>query len=314
VLSSSRFDDILAMIDGTELNSLVIDYKDDVGWLLTRSATAARLNPTANDRAKFNDISELVGRLKARNIYLIARIVTFKDPIFARTHPEKAILDNRTGKTFKSGDGLSWASPHDPDFRAYNLGIAQEAAAVGFNEIQFDYIRFPDVSRTADLNYRNTRGESKAETVQSFLLDARRELSPLRVYIAADVFGLVTTTRDDMRIGQYWEAVSNAVDYICPMMYPSHYANNSYGLAVPDQFPYELIQRGLRDALRRNDAMESPAQIRPWLQGFTATWVKGHINYYPAQVRAQIKAAADSGVKSYLIWHPSGRYNPAAYR
>jgi hypothetical protein len=314
ILSSARFDEILKMIDETELNALVIDYKDDVGALLTGSATAARFNPAANEKVKYADISELVRRLKARNIYLIARIVVFKDPIFAQTHPEKAIFNNRTGQVYKSGDGLSWASPHDSDFRAYNLGLAREAAAAGFNEVQFDYIRFPDVPRTADLNYRNPTGASKAATIQSFLLEARRELAPLKVYIAADVFGLVTTTRDDMRIGQYWEAVSNAVDYICPMMYPSHYANRSYGLPVPDQHPYELIDRGLRDALRRNRGLETPAGIRPWLQGFTATWVKGHINYTPAQVRAQIKAAADNGVNSYLIWHPAGRYNPAAYR
>ncbi len=314
VLSSSRFDSILQMIDETELNALVIDYKDDIGGLLTKSPTAARLVPEANNKAKYADISELIRKLKAKNIYLIARIVTFKDPMFARAHPEKAILNNRTGQVFKSGDGLSWASPHDDDFRAYNIGIAREAAAAGFHEIQFDYIRFPDVPRTADLNYRNTTGASKAQTIQSFLLEARRELAPLKVYIAADVFGLVTTTKDDMRIGQYWEAVANAVDYICPMMYPSHYANRSYGLPVPDQHPYDLIDRGLGDALRRNRALATPAGIRPWLQAFTATWVKGHIVYTPTQIKAQIKAAADNGVKSYLMWHPSGRYNAAAYR
>ncbi len=314
VLASERFDEILKLLDETELNALVIDYKDDVGWLMTKSATAARLVPVANDKAKYDDIAELIKKLKARNIYLIARIVTFKDPMFAKAHPEKAIMNNRTGQVFKSEDGLSWASPHDREFRDYNIGIAKEAAAAGFNEIQFDYIRFPDVPRTMDLDYRNTTGASKAQAIQSFLLEARRELAPLKVYVAADVFGLVTVTKDDMRIGQYWEAVSNAVDYICPMMYPSHYANRSYGLDVPDQYPYELIDRSLRDALKRNRAMETPAQIRPWLQGFTASWVKGHINYTPAQVKAQIKAAADNGVKSYLMWHPSGKYNAAAYK
>ena len=314
VLSSSRFDDLLKLLDETALNALVIDYKDDVGWLMTKSATAARLVPAANEKAKYKDISDLIKKLKAKNIYLIARIVTFKDPMFAKAHPEKAIMDRRTGQMFRSEDGLSWASPHDRDFRDYNLGIAKEAAAAGFNEVQFDYIRFPDVPRTMDLDYRNSTGASKAQAIQSFLLEARRELALLKVYVAADVFGLVTVTRDDMRIGQFWEAVSNAVDYICPMMYPSHYANNSYGLGVPDQYPYELIDRALRDGLKRNRGMETPAQIRPWLQSFTASWVKGHINYTPAQVKAQIKAAADNGVKSYLMWHPSGKYSAAAYK
>jgi len=314
VLSSSRFDEVLKLLDETDLNALVIDYKDDVGWLITKSATAAKWVPAANDKAKYQDISALIAKLKARNIYLIARIVTFKDPMFAKAHPEKAIMNNRTGQVFKSEDGLSWASPHDLDFRDYNIGIAKEAAAAGFNEVQFDYIRFPDVPRTADLNYRNPSGASKAQTIQSFLLEARRELAPLKAYIAADVFGLVTVTKDDMRIGQYWEAVSNAVDYICPMIYPSHYANRTYGLDVPDKYPYELIDRSLRDALKRNRAMETPAQIRPWLQAFTATWVKGHISYTPTQIKAQIKAAADNGVRSYLMWHPSGKYNAAAYK
>ena len=314
VLASSRFDEILTMIDETELNALVLDYKDDLGELLTRSATAARLNPAANEKVRYQDAGDLIRKLKAKNIYLIARIVTFKDPLFARTHPEKAILDNRTGRTFKSDDGLSWASPHDRDFRDYNLGIAREAALAGFNEIQFDYIRFPDVPKSADLNYRNPGNVSKAAAIQSFLLEARKELAPLNVYVAADVFGLVTTTKDDMRIGQYWEAVSNAVDYICPMVYPSHYANGSYGLKIPDQHPYELIDRTLGYAIRRDKAQPTPARIRPWLQGFTATWVKGYIPYGPAEVKAQIKAAKDSGINSYLIWHPSGRYNAAAYQ
>src|SRR5437773_804991 len=161
-----------------------------------------------------------------------------------------------------------------------NLLFRNMAAAVaGFNEIQFDYIRFPDVARNANLNYRSPGSQSKAQAVQSFLLEARRRLRPLNVYVAADVFGLVCTTADDMDIGQYWEAVSNAVDYICPMMYPSHYANRSYGLRVPDQQPYELIDRGIKDALRRNRNLATPARLRPWIQAFTATWLKEYHQY-----------------------------------
>ncbi|GEM_PF-309962 len=315
VLASDRFDSIINLLDTTELNALVIDFKDDVGGLLTKSATAARLVPQANATAKYNDVSELIQKLKAKNIYLIARIVTFKDPLYVKAHPESAIINKANGQVYKSGDGLSWSSPYDSGFRAYNIALAKEAAEAGFNEVQFDYVRFPDVPRAANLNYRNGSSDSiKAEVIQNFLLEARRALSPLKVYIAADVFGLVTTTVDDMRIGQYWEAVSNAVDYICPMMYPSHYANTVYQLPIPDARPYDLIYRGLADALARNKELHPPAQIRPWLQGFTASWVKGHINYGATEVKAQIRAAADQGVDSYLIWNPTGTYNPAAYR
>jgi hypothetical protein len=311
---SARLDELIEIADQTSINAFVIDVKDDRGDLLFRTEAAAKYNPEANRKALREDPRPLLQRLKAKNIYCIARIVTFKDPSFASAHPQKAILNDRTGKPFQSTDGMTWASPYDSDFREYNLDVAREAAAAGFQEIQFDYIRFPDVARTARLNYRNSGGQSKAQTVQSFLLEARRRLSPLKVYIAADVFGLVCTTVDDMDIGQYWEAMSNAVDYICPMMYPSHYANRSYGLRVPDRQPYELIDRGIHDALGRNHNLATPARLRPWIQGFTATWIKEYRDYGVAEVKAQIKALADNGVTSFLVWNPSNRYLKEAYR
>jgi hypothetical protein len=312
-LSSRRLPEILALARQTSLNALVIDFKDDVGELLAASATAARLNPAANRKSRRRDLPSLMRQLKAENLYLIARIVTFKDPIYAREHAASAILDQRSGRPYQSRDGLTWSSPYDPDFRAYNLGLAEEAAAAGFHEVQFDYVRFPDVSRDARLNFRTTSSQTRAQVVQNFLLEARRRLEPRGIYLSADVFGLVCTTVDDMRIGQYWEAVSNAVDFICPMMYPSHYANGSYGLDIPDRHPFELLDRGLRDAKRRNLNLETPSTIRPWLQGFTASWVKGHRVYGPSEVRAQIRALERHGVDTFLIWHPGGKYDAAAY-
>ena len=313
VLGSRRFPEILALARQTSINALVIDFKDDVGELLTSSATAERLNPEANRKSRTRDLPALMRQLKAENLYLIARIVTFKDPLYAREHAGSAILDQRPRQPYRSRDGLTWSSPHDAGFQAYNLGLAEEAAAAGFNEVQFDYVRFPDVSRTTRLDFRTESSQTKAQVVQSFLLEARKRLEPRGIYLAADVFGLVCTTVDDMRIGQYWEAVSNAVDFICPMMYPSHYANGSYGLDVPDQHPFELLDRGLRDAKRRNLNLDTPSTIRPWLQGFTASWVKGHRVYGPAEVRSQIRALERHGIDTFLIWHPGGKYDRAAY-
>ena len=307
-LASDRFPEILELARQTSINALVIDFKDDVGELLTESATAERLNPVANRKRRKRDFPKLMRQLKGENLYLIARIVTFKDPMYAHEHAPSAILDRRTGRPYRSRDGLTWSSPYDADFRGYSLGLAEEAAAAGFHEVQFDYVRFPDVSRDARLDFRTGSTQTKAQVVQAFLLEARRRLEPHGVYLAADVFGLVCTTVDDMRIGQYWEAMSNAVDFICPMMYPSHYANGSYGLAVPDQRPYELVDRGLRDAKRRNLNLDTPAIIRPWLQGFTASWVKGHRPYGPEEIRAQIRALERHGIDTFLIWHPGGKY------
>jgi hypothetical protein len=313
VVGSHRFPEILALARKTSINALVIDFKDDIGELLTQSSTAARLNPVANQKSRNRDVPKLIRELKAANLYLIARIVTFKDPIYAHEHTTSAILDARTGRPYQSRDGLTWSSPYDAEFRAYNLGLAEEAAAAGFDEVQFDYVRFPDVSHDTRLDFRASSAQTKAQVVQNFLLEARRRLEPRGVYLAADVFGLVCTVVDDMRIGQYWEAISNAVDFICPMMYPSHYANGSYGLDIPDRFPFELADRGVRDAKRRNQNLDTPAAIRPWLQGFTASWVKGHRNYGPAEVRAQIRALERNGIDSFLIWHPGGKYDAAAY-
>jgi hypothetical protein len=311
--SATRLNALLRMADSTDVNALVIDVKDDRGHLLFPTEAARRFHPTAK-RPLLKDVAPLIRRLQEHKVYPIARIVTFKDPSYTAAHPEKAILDPASGQPYKSRDGLTWATPYDREFRAYNLAVAREAARAGFREIQFDYIRFPDVSRSRRLDYRDSSGQSKAHTIQSFLLEARGQLAPLQVYVAADIFGLVCTVSDDMNIGQYWEAVSNAVDYLCPMMYPSHYGPDVYGFPVPDREPYGVIAHGLDDALERNRNLATPAQLRPWLQAFTASWVRGHRSYGVAEVQAQIRACRERGIDSYLIWNPSNRYTAAAYR
>jgi len=311
--SSRRLTEMIQIADNTAINALVIDVKDDRGDLLFPTAAAQRYHPAAK-KPLLKDVAPLLRRLQEHHIYPIARIVTFKDPSYTAAHPEKAILDPATGRRYESRDGLAWATPYDSEFRAYNLAVAREAALAGFREIQFDYIRFPDVSKSRRLDYRDSSGQSKSRTIQSFLLEARGQLAPLQVYVAADVFGLVCTVADDMNIGQYWEAVSNAADYLCPMMYPSHYGPDVYGFPVPDQEPYGIIARGLDDSLKRNGNLATPAQLRPWLQAFTASWVRGHRSYGVAEVQAQIRACRERGIDSYLIWNPSNRYPAAAFR
>ncbi len=312
-VSGSRLDELIRLADTTDINALVIDFKDDRGDLLMPTEAARRYHPGAKDPV-MKDVGPLIKRLKEHGIYPIARIVTFKDPSYTRAHPGKAIMDPETRKPYESRDGLTWASPYDPDFRAYNLALAREAAEAGFREIQFDYIRFPDVSRSRKLDYRNASGVSKAQSIQDFLLEARGQLAPMRVYLAADIFGLVCTVRDDMNIGQYWEAVSNAVDYLCPMMYPSHYGPDVYGFRVPDKEPYGVIARGLDDSLKRNRNLVAPAELRPWLQAFTASWLKDYRTYGITEVKEQIRACRERGIQSYLIWNPGNRYTAGAYR
>jgi hypothetical protein len=310
--SSNALARLMEVVDSTDINALVIDVKDDVGVTLHKSAAAEKYNSKASANAPLKDLAAFAKRLRDRGVYLIARIVTFKDPLYAKNHPDRAIINRRTGQLFRSKDGLAWASPYDADYRAYNLAVAAEAARAGFNEIQFDYIRFPEVPASQSVDYRNKSRQSKAEAVQSFLIEARRSLHPLNVYVSADVFGLVCAARDDMDIGQYWEAMSNAVDFISPMSYPSHYANGSYGLAVPDLRPYDLMDRATRDALKRNRNLATPARVRPWIQAFTARWLPKYKKYGVEEIKAQIKAIRDNGINSYLVWNPGNHYKDQA--
>jgi hypothetical protein len=309
--STSKIDALIDLVDQTSLNAMIIDVKDDNGRLLFYSEAAAQYNPGANDKIYIKDIDTFIQKLKAHNIYLIARIVTFKSPIYAKANTDQAIV-YKNGGLYSDADGLIWASAYNEALWAYNVGIAKEAAAVGFDEIQFDYVRFPAISNKDRIDFRNETGASQVATIQNYLKYAYEELSPLHVYVSADVFGWAATAINDVGIGQHWEAISNVVDYICPMMYPSHYGPNNFGLPVPDAQPYATIDASVKDALDRNANLETPARIRPWIQDFTATWVTGHIRYGAAEVEAQIEALSDNGIDEFMLWNAGNNYSKDA--
>ncbi len=310
--ATDKLDALIDLLDRTQLNAMVIDVKDDNGFLLFYSETAEKMNPKANDRVYIKDMQAFVDKLKEHDIYLIARIVTFKSPIYAKANPDKAIVYKGTSNLYSDADGLIWASAHNRELWDYNIGVAKEAAKWGFNEIQFDYVRFPAISNKDKMDFRNPDNESQAATIQKYLTKAYEELSPYNVYVAADVFGWAATAINDVGIGQHWEALTNVVDYICPMMYPSHYGPNNFGLSVPDAYPYETIDRSLKDAFERNSNVLTPARIRPWIQDFTAGWVKGHISYGVPEVEAQIKALEDNGIHEFLLWNAKNNYHEGA--
>lgn len=312
-----RLDKLIQLAKDTDINTFVIDVKDDHGNMLFETEAANKFDTGANKNAPIKDIEAFMKKLKENNIYTIARIVSFKDPKYAARYPEAAITRKSNGQPYTKRDGIIWVSAHDRKLWEYNIEVSKEAAKAGFNEIQFDYVRFP-VSNGGKLDklvdYKNELNESKQVTIQKYLKYAYKELSPLNVYIAADIFGQVGSVTDDMDIGQYWEAVSNVVDYVSPMMYPSHYGNGVYGLSVPDAYPYETIDRGIKDALERNKNIETPGIIRPWIQDFTASWVKGYIKYDVEEVKAQIKALEDNGVNEYILWNAANRYTEDALK
>ena len=310
--AGAKLDSLIKLAEETEINAFVIDVKDDFGNMLFKTKAAEKYAPSANDKAPIKNIDEFIKKLKEKDIYTIARIVSFKDPTYAQYNTDKVIINKQTNQPFVNKDGIIWVSPHDRTLWDYNIAVAKEAAIAGFNEIQFDYVRFPasDGGKLDEiLDYRNEKNEGKAETIQNYLKQAYSVISKEEAYISADVYGLVGSVPDDMHLGQYWEAVSNYTDYISPMMYPSHYANGTYGVAVPDADPYNTLLQGAKDAVLRNENLETPAQIRPWIQSFTASWVKGYIKYGPEQVKAQIKALNDAGIEEYLLWSASNNYD-----
>lgn len=307
--ASSKLDEIIALIDATELNALVIDVKNDDGNILFYSEAAEKYVPGANKGVQIEDMESFMKKLKDHNIYTIARVVTFKSPQFAKAYPEKGITYRGSGNLYYA-DGSYWASPFDQDLWDYNIAVSKEAVLHGFNEIQFDYVRFPATGSKLDksLDFKNPGGHSKTYAIQEFVKKAYEEISPLEAYIALDVFGWTATTINDSGIGQHWEGMTNVSDYMSPMVYPSHYGPYNFGIPVPDARPYETVYASMKDAMDRNANVETPAKLRPWLQAFTAKWVDGYIPYGRNEIQAQIQACRDLGIEDYIFWSSSNNY------
>ncbi len=297
------------LAEETNINTFVIDIKNENGYLLFRSEAAGRHIPAANRSVMYRDTSELrkiLKKAKKNNIYIIGRVTAFKDDTYAKANPGSAVFDNETNDIYLDRDKLRWVSPHNRKYWEYLVELSEEAADLGFNEIQFDYVRFTDWK--SNLNFRNTQRESKAKAIQEFLKFAYARLRKKEVYVSADVFGLVGSASDDLNLGQYWEAISNVVDYISPMIYPSHFSNGFATIPIPDREPYKTIFVAARDAVARNRNIKTPAIIRPWIQGFTAIWLKDHLDYGKKEILDQIRALEEHGIDEYLIWNPKNRY------
>ncbi|MGH3055659.1 MAG: putative glycoside hydrolase, partial [Gaiellaceae bacterium] len=228
-------------------------------------------------------------------------------PLLAAAHPEWTIrLRADSTRPWLDRHGSRWLDPHQDAPWRYAAELACEAVALGFSEIQLDYVRFPEDARLErDAAFSLAHGRSRAQVIRDQLVVTTGRLNTLRVPITADVFGLTTTDTSGMSIGQRWELIVAAVDVVQPMMYPSHYWPGSYGFANPNAHPSAVITRGLRDAKRRTAAVPGAALIRPWYQDFTL----GAPRYGAAEVRAQIEAGYAEGILSWLLWNPRSVYS-----
>lgn len=307
--STKRMDALIDLARRTEINAFVIDIKDATGYISHRTDVPLAHEIGATEERRIRDLPALLDRLEEEGIYPIARIVVVKDPILATFRPELAIQDTAGGIWIDSKE-IVWMNPFEEELWAYNVAIAREVAEMGFPEIQWDYIRFPDAPESdyARAVFPGGEGQPRAEAIRGFLAYVKKNLADLPVRSTADVFGVTTTFRRDIGLGQLWESFIDVVDVALPMVYPSHYWEGSFGYSDPNAYPYEIVRAALRDALRRSEKVPGAGMTRPWIQDFTL----GAPIYGAPEVRAQIQAAYDVGIQEWILWNPSTRYTEAA--
>lgn len=309
--STNNMANLIELVESTELNTMVIDIKNDSGEITYKmdNEVAKEIGATVN---YISNIKDLVARLKEKGIYLIARVVAFKDPILAENKPELSIK-NADGTIFRDRSNLAWVNPYKKEVWEYLVSVSKQAAEIGFDEIQFDYIRFSTDSGMKQVSFgEEAKDKSKIEAITEFTKYAYEQLNPLGVYVSADVYGTIINSNVDANIvGQSYVEMAKYLDYICPMIYPSHYANGSYGINYPDLEPYYLIKKVLEDSkivLDTGEEKEHLAIVRPWLQDFTATWVEHHQKYDAEEIKEQIQGVYDAGYEEWILWNGSNRY------
>lgn len=363
---TSNMDSLIDLVDRTELNTLVIDVKNDEGRVVCEMDTPL-VSQIGAVKRYVQDMPSLVQKCKEKGIYLIARIVAFKDPFLAAAKPEWS-LHNADGTVFYDKDGLAWVNPYEPGVWDYLLEVSKGAIELGFDEVQFDYVRFSTDSGMKQVDFGPlAEGKAKEDAVTEFVSYAADALHAMGAAVSADVYGVVIDSEIDQQIvGQDYSQLCSVLDAISPMVYPSHYGPYNYDIPVPDAQPYDTVLAAMQAsrkvlagldpklegtakstgtvsgndvtvsgnaAVSGNDASvsgndtgpqvipftkeeiaamepmeEVTAAVRPWLQDFTATWVAGHIQYGPQQIRDQIRAVYDAGYEEWILWNAANRY------
>lgn len=307
--SIKKVDNIIASIKKSQINAVVIDIKDYSGYLSYDSRLPI-VDKYGLREIRIKDLPGVIKKFHDQDIYTIARIAVFQDPALSQKKLDWAVLNKDTGKVWRDYKGLSWLDPANPEVWDYHIDIAKEAIALGFDEINLDYVRFPsDGSMSAMKFTKWTDGSSKAEVIKKFFAYFRAGLKNEPAYISADLFGLTTTVKNDMNIGQILENAAPYFDYICPMVYPSHYPKGYLKFNNPADHPYEIIYRAIKTANERlATTTDSIAEIRPWIQDFNLGAV-----YSAAMIKKELAASADAGGVGYLVWDPKNIYTWEAY-
>jgi hypothetical protein len=296
------------LIDTTELNSVVIDIKDYTGRI-SYMPDDPELKAIGSYENRIPDIKDFINYLHLKNIYVIGRISVFQDPFLVKAHPELAVKNKAGSAVWKDKKGITWLSICSSRAWDYTIQIAKDAEYQGFDEINFDYIRFPSDGNMKDISYPFC-GEplNKSEEVKNFFIYLKAGLNGINIPLSVDLFGMTTTNTDDLNIGQVLEKAEPYFDYICPMVYPSHYPATYNGYKNPATHPYEVVKLAMNMASKRLlTASSTPAKLRPWLQDFNLGAI-----YDASMVRKQIQAVYDAGLNSWLLWDPANTYTTGA--
>ena len=298
---------LIDLIDKTELNAVVIDIKDYTGRL-SYVTENEKLLAYGSSENRIPDIKELIGRLHDKGIYVIGRISSFQDSHLVKVHPEFAVTD-KAGKVWRDRKGIAWLDVNAKPVWDYLALIGQDAYEVGFDELNFDYIRFPSDGNMLDIAYPFSQGKNKAEALKEFYKFVDNTFRPKGIPISADLFGMTTSNSDDLGIGQILGDALQHFDFVAPMVYPSHYPATFLGYKSPATKPYEVIKYAMDSAVvKAKMASTSPNKLRPWLQDFSI----GGVVYTPEMVREQIEATYDSGLDSWMLWNASNKYTKEA--
>lgn len=298
---------IVKLIDETELNAVVIDIKDYSGRI-SFEVYDPYLKEIGSVEKRIPDVVGFIKELHEKNIYVIGRISVFQDPYLTEKLPDLAVQRESDGEIWRDRKGLSWFDPGAKEIWDYTVAIGKEAYGVGFDELNFDYIRFPSDGNMRDIYYPVSEGKVKSEVLINFFAYLNENLKESGVVLSIDLFGMTTTNTDDLNIGQFLEYTLPYFDYVAPMVYPSHYPKGWHGIEKPAEKPYEVVNYSMNKAAKRLKALGyDPLKLRPWLQDFNlgATYTKD-------MVRAQMKATYDAGLTSWMLWNAANTYTEAA--
>ncbi|HCC48390.1 MAG TPA: hypothetical protein DEQ38_09800 [Elusimicrobia bacterium] len=295
--------ELIRKISNSVINTVVIALKETDGKVYIPGVEKA--HKWGSYQAAITDPAAMLKDFKGAGLYTVARIVVFKDKVVPKVRQDLAVR-NPDGGLWRSRNGATWVDPYHKEVWDYNLDLAELAAKLGFDEIQFDYIRYPSEGNTSLCRYSKPHNrQASTKNLKDFLDYSRKRLAPYKVKISADVFGLTTSVKDDMGIGQDIATLAAGADYVYPMMYPSHYNPGEYNLKNPNGSPFKVINRGLKDAMGKLG--KDYARIRPYLQDFSMGYTYG-----PSEVRAQIMATRLNHLESWVLWNAANRYTWAA--